>query len=139
MNERELASNQAAPAIVVPALTKAGEQFMRELLVKDVPFMAVANSASERQHLANIGARSIILVNTIDRDTWERPNHPIGKAFLFESSLSLCCRYVRMIRKWTDLQVFVISGRMHGRLIYKGLGADYIVHSTTGSISYLLE
>ncbi|SFJ84211.1 hypothetical protein SAMN02799624_06243 [Paenibacillus sp. UNC496MF] len=144
MNEREAtaqqtAGQQTAPAIVVSAMTKAGEQFMKQLLVKGLPFMAVTNSVAERQQLAKLGVGSILLVNTIDPDTWERPERPVGKAFLFESSLSLCCRYLRMIRKWTDQPVYVVTGRTHGRLIYKGLGADHILHVQTGGLGSLLE
>ncbi|WP_328803986.1 hypothetical protein [Paenibacillus glycinis] len=131
--------NQTSETVVVAALTKAGENFMKQLLVKGVPFTAITNSVAERQQLSKLGIASILLVNTIDPDTWEMPDYPVGRVFLFESSLSLCCRYLRMIRKWTDQPVYVITGRTHGRLIYKSLGATHIVHSNTGSISFLLD
>ncbi|QHW35037.1 hypothetical protein GZH47_11275 [Paenibacillus rhizovicinus] len=125
--------------MVVPSLTKAGEHFIKQLMAKGVPFTAVTNSAAERQRLSKLGARSILLVNTIDADEWQSPDFPVGKVFLFESSLSLCCRYLRMVRQWTDRTVHVITSRTNGRLIYKSLGADQITHSQTGSVAFLLD
>jgi hypothetical protein len=139
MNECESMNNREPVTIVVAALTKAGEHFVKQLLVRGVPFTAVTNSAAERQQLAKLGVRSILLVNTIDSGAWPAPEGPIGQVFLFESSLSLCCRYLRMVRGWTDQTVHVITGRTNGRLIYKSLGADRITHSATGGIAFLLD
>lgn len=143
MNVEERDSEQA-PAIpvpttiVIPACTKEGERFMRQLLARGMTFTAVTNSAAERLQLVKFGVPSILLVNTIASDEWKAPDDPVGQAFLFESSLSLCCRYLRMIRGWTDRTVHVIVCRTNGRLIYKSLGADRIAPSADGGIAYLL-
>ncbi|NBC72440.1 hypothetical protein GT003_25875 [Paenibacillus sacheonensis] len=123
--------------IVAASLTKAGTQFIKQLLARGVPFAAVTNSIAERQQLSKLGVRTILLVNTIDSDIWAAPGFPVGQSFLFESSLSLCCRYVRMVRAWSGHPVSVITSRTNGRLIYKSLGADRIVHAASGSFAFL--
>ncbi|QHT63746.1 hypothetical protein GXP70_05410 [Paenibacillus lycopersici] len=125
--------------MVVAAFTKAGGQFIKQLLARDVPFAAVTNSTVERKWLMKLGVESILLVNTIEPNDWQAPGFPVGKAFLFESSLSLCCRYVTMIRRWTDQPLHVITGRTNGRLIYRSLGADRILHAPTGRKGFPLD
>jgi len=131
MNESEF--------ILVAAPTKASEQFIYYLKFKGLPFAAVTNNKQEEEHLAKLGVEHIIVLDTAEHETWIIPEYRIGKIFLFENSLSLCCRYLQITRKWTSKPVYVITERETARLIYKGLGADHVIYSKTGHVSFLLD
>jgi hypothetical protein len=131
MNESEF--------IVVAAPTKAGEQFIHLLKYKRLPFVVVTNNKNEQQRLSELGVDHSILLDTAEHETWIAPEYPIGKIFLFENSLSLCCRYLQITRKWTSDLVYVITASDNPRLIYKGLGADYVIHSMKGNVSFLIN
>ncbi|MBD0383838.1 hypothetical protein [Paenibacillus sedimenti] len=131
MNESEF--------ILVGATTKASEQFIYYLKFKGLPFAVVTNNKQEQQHLSEIGADHAIVLDTTEHETWIAPKYRIGKIFLFESSLSLCCRYLQIIRKWSSKPVYVITERDNARFIYKGLGADHVIYSKTGNVSFLLD
>lgn len=124
---------------LVAAPTKAGEQFIQLLKLKKKPFAVVTNNKHEQQQLAKHGVDHVLLMNTSDHDSCVIPEYPIGNIFLFENSLPLCCRYLQITRKWTSKNVYVITSSDNPRLIYKGLGADYVIHSRTGNVGFLLQ
>ncbi|TVY09402.1 hypothetical protein [Paenibacillus cremeus] len=125
--------------ILVSAPTKAGEQFIHQLKARGMPFAVVTNNKQEQRRFMEAGVGHIILLDTTEPETWVVPQYPIGKVFLFESSLPLSCRYLQITRQWTSDAVYVITLRDHPRKIYKGLGADYVIPSRTGDVSYLLS
>ncbi|WP_179233070.1 hypothetical protein [Paenibacillus rigui] len=47
-----------------------------------------------------LGVKKFYMVATTSEATWIMPEYPIGKVFLFESSLNLTCRYLQICRKW---------------------------------------
>lgn len=124
--------------LLVVAPTKAGEQFIHYLKLKGLPFVVVINNKNEQQHLSKLGMDHLILLDSDIQETWKAPNYTIGKIFLFEDSLSLCCRYLQIVRKWTSESLYVITERENARFIYKGLGADYVIYSKTGNVSFLV-
>ncbi|WP_145040153.1 hypothetical protein [Paenibacillus sp. Y412MC10] len=124
--------------ILVSAPNKAGEEFVRQLIHKRVPFAAIANNRAEQQRLQELGCKPIILIDTRDEQTWIIPEFPVSKVFLFESSLNLCCRYLRICRTWTSESIYVITHSGNPRLIYKGLGADVVLHTNHHQVSFLM-
>ncbi|MDQ0914540.1 hypothetical protein [Paenibacillus sp. V4I5] len=130
MNESEF--------LLVVAPTKAGEQFIHHLELKGLPFVVVVNNKNEQLHLTKFDVDHFILLDTDAQETWKAPNYSISKIFLFEDSLSLCCRYLQIVRKWTSESLYVITERENARFIYKGLGADYVIYSKTGNVSFLV-
>lgn len=125
--------------IVVSAPNKAGEAFIRQLLRQRMPVAGIANNVNERMKLAEIGVKQITLVDTKDENTWIVPDYPVGKIFLFESSLNLTCRYIRVCRSWTAKPIYVITQSGKTRLVYKALGADYVIYTTSDDVSSLCE
>ncbi|MFC4306736.1 hypothetical protein [Cohnella boryungensis] len=125
--------------ILVSAPNKIGEQFIKALQIKDIPYAAIANHQAERSRLEVLGVKSIIMVDTVLRQTWTIPDLPVGKVFLFERSLPLICRYLQICRSWTGKPIYVITGSDNPRLVYKGLGANYVIHSRSDDVSFLLD
>ncbi|KKO53936.1 hypothetical protein [Paenibacillus sp. DMB20] len=125
--------------VVVSAPTKAGEEFILQLIRNDIPFAAIANNRAERERLCRIGAKHIIMLDTADEQTWIIPEFSVSKVFLFESSLNLCCRYLRICRTWTSDPIYVVTHSSNPRLIYKGLGATFVLHTNNNNVSFLLS
>lgn len=125
--------------ILVSAPNKAGEEFIRQLIFKRISFVAIANNRVEQERLHELGCTNMILIDTRDEQTWIIPEFPVSKVFLFESSLNLCCRYLRICRTWTTESIYVITHSSNPRLIYKGLGADVVLHTNHRQVSFLIS
>lgn len=123
--------------VLICAPTKAGEQFVRMLQIKGCKIAGLANNPAEHMRLRELGVEVIFEVDTRHLNTWLRPPFPVGRIYLFESSVALCCRYVQMCRTWTTKPISVITTSMNPRLVYKGLGADYVVYTPSGNVGHL--
>ncbi|GLX66361.1 hypothetical protein [Paenibacillus glycanilyticus] len=131
MNHREVT--------LVSAPTAAGENFIKLLLLKGIPFAALVNNAEEKNRLALLGVEQFILLDTKSREPWMIPDFPIGNIYLFENTLPLCCRYIQICRGWSSKRLIVITGRMNPRGIYKGLGANEVIYSKSDNLSFLVS
>ncbi|MDF2713415.1 MAG: hypothetical protein K0R28_340 [Paenibacillus sp.] len=125
--------------ILVSAPNKAGEAFIRQLMIHGLPFAVIANNKREKQRLEEIGVRKIIMVDTTEETRWTIPEYSTGKAFLFETSLNLSCRYIQLCKNWTSKPIYVITHSGNSRLIYKGLGANYVIHTNSDDVSFLVH
>ncbi len=124
--------------ILISAPTKAGEAFIRQLLLREIPFAVLVNNPAERERAGRLGCKDVIMIDTRDEQTWVLPERPIGKVFLFENSLNLCCRYLRICRTWTSASIYVITNSGNPRLIYRGLGADVVLHTNHDRVDFLI-
>jgi len=125
--------------ILVSAPSQAGLAFIRLLLLQRIPFAAIVNNKRELEILHEIGVKNIILIDTTQEQTWHIPDYPIGNIYLFEKSFTLCCRYLRICRTWTSKPVYVITQSCNPRIVYKGLGADYVIHTNGDEVSFLIQ
>lgn len=125
--------------ILVSAPNKTGEAFIRELIRRGIPFAALVNNRTEMDRLKEIGVRDWIVLDTVDQTTWMIPEYGIGKVFLFETSQTLCCRYIQICRTWTVKPIYVITHSNAPRLIYKGLGAAYVIHTHSYEVNFLMD
>lgn len=125
--------------VVVWAPTKAGENFIKLLKFKGVKVAGITNSQVGKSRLEELGIEHCILADTSHPNTWNLPPFPVGRVYLFESSLTLCCRYIQMCRSWTRKPIFVITTSINPRLVYKGLGAKYIIYSHSGDVAFLAD
>ncbi|OCT11553.1 hypothetical protein A8709_05070 [Paenibacillus pectinilyticus] len=125
-------------ALLIAAPTKAGEEFMKYVSLVGLPFIALTNSKADRLQLEAADVKQIIQVNTWKMGSSSIPDYPIGNVILFEDSLPLCCRYIQLCRSWTSRPIYVITQSVNPRLIYKGLGADYVIYSKNGDVKFLL-
>jgi hypothetical protein len=124
--------------LLIAAPTKAGEDFMKQVKLVGLPFVALTNNKMDKLKLEGQGVKQIIQVNTSEPGLSIIPDYPIGNVILFEESLPLCCRYIQICRSWTSKPIYVITQSVNPRLIYKGLGADYVIYSKNGDAKFLL-
>ncbi|WP_151735744.1 hypothetical protein [Paenibacillus tengchongensis] len=125
--------------VLVCAPTKAGEQFIRILKCRGYRVAGLANCRTQQARLEELGVEASLLIDTHHENTWCRPDFAIGRVYLFENSVALCSRYVRMCRSWTDRPIIVITTSPNPRHVYKGLGADHVIYSYSGNVSFLAD
>ncbi|AIQ72269.1 MULTISPECIES: hypothetical protein [Paenibacillus] len=125
--------------VLVCAPTKAGEHFIKLLKFRGIKMAGLTNNLAEKALLEELGIEQVILVDTRHQSTWFRPSFPVGRVYLFESSFPLCCRYIQMCRTWTTQPIFVITSSINPRLVYKRLGASYVIYSHSGDADFLID
>ncbi|MDQ6421720.1 hypothetical protein RB620_20035 [Paenibacillus sp. LHD-117] len=124
--------------VLVSAPNLVGEQFVKSLQLKRVPYAAIVNNNQEYDRMRSLGVENIITVNTIDDDTWVMPDIRIGRVYLFEKSMNLCCRYILICRKWTVKPIYVVTESIKPKLMYRGLGANYVLYTSGQDTSFLI-
>lgn len=126
--------------ILVAASTEAGRKFVRLLLYKQQPVVALTNNRREEKLLREMGVNDIIRVNTASSKAGAAaPLLSIGRVFIFESSLPLSCLYLQLVANWSCKDITVITTVWHPDVIYKKLGAAYIVRTQSGDVGFLLS
>lgn len=135
---REVLAEREEEFILISPATPSGENFMKTVQARGLPFAALVNSETERTRLEQSGISPVIVTDTTGRGSNHPPELPIGKVFLFERSLPLTCRYLQICRLWTSRPIFVIKTGSHPWLIYKSLGADYVIHTNGDDVSFLI-
>lgn len=123
--------------ILVSAPNHTGEGFIRHLIAQGFPVAAIVNNSEEKRRMELLGVKRILMVDTKDINTWTVPDFSVGKVFLFERSFTLCCRYIQLCRKWTSKPIYVITHTNNPRMIYKAVGANYIIYTTSSEVSFL--
>lgn len=124
---------------VISAPTRQGEYFLKYVKHAGIPIACLVNSKAEQKRLEKLGLKLIVTVDTIDPETWNPPDFPVGRVYLFERSLNLCCRYIQICRSWTSEPLYVITPSSNPRMIYKSLGADYVIFSRSKDVTFLAE
>lgn len=132
-----LEENEEEFLLISPA-TIVGERFMRTVQARGLPFAALVNNETDRARWERSGIAHVIEADTMSRDSTRPPELRIGKVFLFERSLPLTCRYLQICRPWTTRPIYVIKSGSHPWLIYKSLGADYVIHTNGEDVSFLI-
>ncbi|OXM83758.1 hypothetical protein [Paenibacillus rigui] len=125
--------------ILVSAPNKMGEAFIRQLCLHQAPFAVMVNNAREQDRMAEMGVKHFLRVDTAEQLNWHMPAFQVEKVFLFENSFNLCCRYIQMCRRWTLNPIYVITQTNNPRLVYRGLGATYVIHSNSDEIPFLIQ
>ncbi|MDI4644491.1 hypothetical protein [Cohnella hashimotonis] len=126
--------------ILVAASDAAGRDFIRQALYKKLPVAALTNNGREEKALRKIGVSEVVHVNTsCINENAAAPAFPIGRVFIFESSLPLTCRYLQWATGCSCLAITVVTHAWHPEVIYKKLGARYVVRTQTGEVGFLLS
>jgi hypothetical protein len=125
--------------VLVYAPNGIGEKFIQLLQNRQIPFAALVNCGSLRERMENLRINQIIQVDTKNHSKWVIPEIAIGPIYLFENSVSVCCRYIQICRQWTTEPIYVITQSSRPRMIYKGLGANYVLYTNSDQISFLLS
>ncbi|MNH99992.1 hypothetical protein D3C73_527750 [compost metagenome] len=125
--------------VLVYAPNGIGENFIKQLQAKQIPFAVMVNSKVQQRRMEQLGIKLILRVNTKDHSKWVIPEMTIRAVYMFENSVTLCCRFIQICRQWTLRPLFVVTKSVNPRLIYKALGADYVIYTNRDQVSFLLE
>ncbi|MEC0372588.1 hypothetical protein [Paenibacillus chibensis] len=125
--------------IIVTAPNEAGRKFIKLLIYLKRPFAVLTNNAKEERELKKLGVTRIIRIHTNNTDEWVVPEQRVGRIFIFENSLNLTCRYLQICRPWTSRSIYVITRADNSPGIYRGLGANHIIHTLNGEVGFLLK
>jgi hypothetical protein len=125
--------------VLVYAPNGIGEKYIHLLQTRQIPFAALVNCDALRERMEYLSIDQIIQVNTKDHRKWVIPEITIGSIYLFENSVSVCCRYIQICRQWTTEPIFVITQNSNPRMIYKGLGANHVLYTNSDQVSFLLS
>ncbi|WP_334077453.1 hypothetical protein [Paenibacillus sanfengchensis] len=125
--------------ILVAASNKAGRNFIRLLMYQKIPVAALTNNKREEKLLREIGVNEILRVSTTRNKVGEIPVFPIGRVFIFESSLPLSCQYLQFVARFSSKAITVVTTMWHPEAIYKKLGASYVIYTKNGEVGFLLS
>jgi hypothetical protein len=125
--------------VLVYAPNGIGEKFIHLLQNREIPFAALVNCSTLRERMENLRINQIIQVDTKNHSKWVIPEIAVGSIYLFESSVSVCCRYIQICRQWTTEPICIITQSSHPRMIYKGLGANRVLYTNNDQVSFLLS
>ncbi|MEF3304369.1 hypothetical protein [Paenibacillus sp. GYB003] len=123
--------------ILVSAPNRAGELFLSRLRQRGVPHMAIANNMYEKNRLESLGIRRVLVVDTRDRGSWTPPDIRIGKVFLFEDSMNLCCRYIHICKSWKTEAIHAVTRSDYSRAVYRSLGVKHLKYANKKDIPEL--
>jgi hypothetical protein len=124
--------------ILVYSPNLAGDQFIHALGKREL-FSALSCSPVQKQHLYELGVKSVVEVDIKEKCLISIPENQFSKVYIFEDELGQCCGLIETIRKWTFGTIFVITTKNYPQIIYKALGADFVIRTTSDDLSFLLD
>ncbi|MGE6668699.1 hypothetical protein [Paenibacillus xylanexedens] len=128
-----------AMIVVSAGHSAAGMNFVDLLLKKGLAFVVLVHSEEEREQLQTLGAFPVRYIQETKGMQQTRPEYMVTNAFVFENNLPQCCQDIQLCHSWYPQHLYVVSSnKAPVGLVYKGLGATYVIHSQTGNVSFLL-
>ena len=124
--------------ILVYSANLAGDQFIQVLVQRKV-FAALSCSTVHKQHLYDLGVKNVVEVDIKKKCLTSFPENEFSKVYIFEDELCQCCCLIEAIRKWTIGTIFIITKQKYPQMIYKALGADFVIRTTSDDLSFLLD
>lgn len=125
--------------VLVVAPNEDGRKFIKLLMYKKIPFVVLTNSAQEEKKFKKMGVTHTLLIHTAFTQDWILPEVAVGRAYIFENSLNLSCRYLQICRPWTSKDMYIVTRQWNPRGVYRGMGADYVIYTTNGEVGFLLN
>lgn len=116
----------------------AGDEFILALSERK-EFSVLACSSVQKQHYLELGVKSIIDVDITENYSIHLAEKAFSKVYIFEEELGLCCGVIEYTRKWTNGILFVITRKHYPQMIYKALGADFVIRTKSGNVFFLIE
>ncbi|MFE6073679.1 hypothetical protein ACFVQB_04275 [Paenibacillus sp. NPDC057886] len=118
---------------------EAGKNFVNVLLKRGFAVVVLVHSEEEREQLQSLGAITVCYIQEMADRNQLPLKFVVKNAFVFENSVPQCCQDIELCHSLCPQQLYVVSSnRPHVELVYKGLGATYVIHSRSGDVSFLL-
>ncbi|WP_405156609.1 hypothetical protein [Paenibacillus sp. FSL K6-0108] len=134
-----LAAMDEAMMVVSTGHGEAGKNFVDVLLKRGFAVVVLVHSEEEGEQFQSLGAVTVRYIQEMAFRNQLPPEFVVKHAFVFENNLPQCCQDIELCRSLCPQQLYVVSGnRAPVGLVYKGLGATYVIHSRSGDVSFLL-
>jgi voltage-gated potassium channel Kch len=125
--------------VVSTGYGEAGKNFVEVLLKRGFAVVVLVHSEEEGKQLQTLGAVTVCSIQDTSGRNQLPPEFVVKNAFVFENNLPQCCQDIELCRSLCPQQLYVVSSnRARVGLVYKGLGATYVIHSRNGDVSFLL-
>lgn len=125
--------------LLVFAPNPAGEKFLQALSEGEEFFVALACSPDQQRHLYELGVKNVIEVDIKEKYLKQLPEKEFSKVYIFEEQLGQCYQVLEVIRQWTCGTIYVITKNHYPQMIYKALGADFVIRTASNDLSFLLD
>ena len=125
--------------ILVYAPNQAGEQFVRTLREGNQAFGVVVNLRTEHCDFEKWELKSIVHLSGKEKILCDFPEIAIRKVYIFEQDFFQALAVLETIRKCTSEAIYVITPNHYPQMIYKALGADYVIRTVSSDLSFLVD
>ncbi|PAF32860.1 hypothetical protein CHI14_05780 [Paenibacillus sp. 7516] len=134
--------SEDAVMLVSTGQSSAGMEFVRLLLKRGIGVIVLVHNAEEEQQLTElIGKISVYRLypsGSADK-TPIAIDWAVKHAFVFERNLPECCQDIQLCHSWCPQRLYVVTSSLNPvQMVYRGLGASYVIHSQSGDISFVL-
>ncbi|MDN4603465.1 hypothetical protein P5G61_19650 [Paenibacillus sp. F6_3S_P_1C] len=134
-----LAAMDKAMMVVSTGYGEVGKNFVDVLLKRGFAVIVLVHSEEEGEQLQALGAVTVRSIQEMADRNQLPPEFVVKNAYVFENNLPQCCQDIELCRGLCPQQLYVVSSnRARVGLVYKGLGATYVIHSRSGDVSFLL-
>ncbi|MFD0589074.1 hypothetical protein ACFQZE_13815 [Paenibacillus sp. GCM10027627] len=123
---------------LVYAPNEPARQFVKLLLSRGLPVAAVVNSARQKRIHEGFGINRFVRLDTKAADCPLKMGS-IGNVYLFDDSVPLICRYLKLIRPFVLGRIIVVTQSASIPGLYRHLGADQLLHETLKAEELLEE
>ncbi|WP_410768827.1 hypothetical protein [Fontibacillus sp. BL9] len=113
--------------VLVFAPNQAGERFVKYLSEGGGAFTVIACDSAEQ--LSEKDEKTSVIPQGAE----------FYKAYIFEEELDQCCKVLDILTEWKCGTVYVITRKHYPQMIYRALGADYVIRTTSTDLSFLIE
>ncbi|MNW28843.1 hypothetical protein D3C74_56820 [compost metagenome] len=131
---------KADAVTLVFAPNQAGERFVESLCENHIPYAVVScHQVPEMQVTAAKLMENEVKVHIKEEGWQEPPEMEFDKVYLFEEQTAECCRLLIAIRRLTSAPIYVITKRHHPQMLYRSIGAQYVIRTNSDDVLFLIE
>lgn len=123
---------------LVYAPNEPARRFVKLLLSLGVPVAAVVNSGRQKRIHEGYGISRFVRFNT-KTDDCPLKRGSINNVYLFDDSVPLICKYLKLIRPYVSGRIIVVTQRASIPGLYRHLGADQLLHESLTPEELLAE
>lgn len=134
--------SEDAVMLVSTGQSSAGMEFVRLLLKRGMGVIVLVHNAEEEEQLTELIGKISVYRLYPSGSANKMPialDWAVIHAFVFERNLPECCQDIQLCHSWGPQRLYVVTSSLNPvQLVYRGLGATYVIHSQSGDISFVL-
>lgn len=129
---------KANAVTLVFAPNHAGKRFVEALFEQHIPYAIVSCQEASEMQATQAQIFNGVRVH-MNEDECDKPSEMVfNKVFLFEEQTAVCCRLLIAIRRITPAPIYVITKRHHPQMLYRSIGAQYVIRTNSDDVTFLI-